>query len=49
VEVGVKEGRYSRLEFLDNIVGKPGFLVGAVSLVGPVTIDVLVLDIVRIK
>jgi hypothetical protein len=45
----VKEGGYSKLEFLDNIVGKPGFLVGVVSLVGPATIDILVLDIVRIK
>jgi hypothetical protein len=45
----VKEGRCGRLESLDNIVGKPGFLVGVASLAGLATIDVLVLDIVKIK
>ena len=49
MELGVKEGRYGGLESLDDIVGKPGFLVRVVSLIGPATIDVLVLDIVRMK
>jgi hypothetical protein len=49
VELGVKEGRRGRLESLDDIVGKPGFPVGVVSLAGLATIDVLVLDIVRMK
>jgi len=49
VELGVKEGRCSGLESLDDIVGKPGFLVEVASLVGPATINVLVPDIVRIK
>ena len=45
----MKKGRHGRLKSLNNIVGKPGFLVGVVSLVGPAIIDVLVPDIVRIK
>ena len=49
MELGVKEDRYGGLEFLDNIVGKPGFLVGVVSLAGLATIDVLVLNIIKIK
>jgi len=45
----VSEGRHGELESLDNIVGKPGVLVGVASLAGPATTDVLVPDIVRIK
>ena len=49
MELGVKKGRHSRLESLDNTIRKPGFLVKAASLAGPATIDISVPDIVRIK